>query len=154
MHGVNTSATLLHIPEVRSTDAAADDLSIPAFLRLTREQRHAGWERWLKRNGGYTNPWLDSGAKRDWRRPQSLTDEEWAYWQGLEQAKAEAKRIADEPRFEAMRAKAKEERDAKATVKAAVCASVTNAVAKRTPSGSKRRGLPARKKHRKKGSRK
>jgi hypothetical protein len=145
MHGVNTSATLLHIP---------DDLSIPAFLRLTREERHAGWERWLKRNGGYTNPWLDSGAKRDWRRPQSLTDEEWAYWQGLEQAKAEAKRIADEPRFEAMRAKAKEERDAKATVKAAVCASVTNAVAKRTPSGSKRRGLPARKKHRKKGSRK
>lgn len=98
------------------------DLSIPAFLRLTREQRRAGWEAWVRQHG-YSNPWLDQGTgKRDWRRPQSLTDEEWAYWCDVEARKAAAKRAEDEPRFEAMRAKAKADREERAALREAVAA--------------------------------
>lgn len=109
-----------------------DDLTIPAFLRLTAEQRREGWERWLASRGGrYTDPWRDGGegVKRDWTRPRSLTDEEWAYWQDVEARKAEAKREADQPRFEAMRAKAKEDWEARAAVREAVRASMSTTVA-------------------------
>lgn len=113
--------------------ATEDTLDIPAFLRFTREERRAGWERWLASRGGkFTDPWRDGAgaAKRDWRRPQSLTDEEWAYWCDVEARKAAAKREADEPRFEAMRAKAKEDREARASVRAAVRASIDATLAK------------------------
>lgn len=118
-----------------------DDLSIPAFLRLTREQRRQGWERWLAARGGrYTDPRGDGASrasgesKRDWRKPQSLSDEEWAYWLDIEARKAAAKLAADQPRFEAMRLKAKQERDEIAAVREQVRATTTTALAKQPQS--------------------
>lgn len=138
--------------------ADPDGLSLPDFLRINAEERRKGWERFLASRGGrYTDPWRDGGEgvqKRDWTRPRSLTDEEWAYWQDIEARKADAKREADQPRFEAMRAKAKEDKEARAAVREAVRASMSTTVAKRPRRAKKPPPKKAATKTRKKGRRK
>jgi uncharacterized protein YbaA (DUF1428 family) len=88
----------------------SDDLDIPAFLRVTQRRP---WKE-------VVFAWDDrKQPKRDWRRPKSMTDEEWAEWQEIEERKAAVQRALDEPRFQAMREKAAREREEINAVKAA-----------------------------------
>jgi hypothetical protein len=88
-----------------------DGLDIPAFLRVT-----------AKRPWKEVKPIAEAvgkSMKRDWRRPKSMTDEEWAEWREIEERKAAVQRALDEPRFQAMRAKQAAEKAEINAVKAA-----------------------------------
>jgi hypothetical protein len=87
-----------------------DGLDIPAFLRVTAPRP------WKEVTFTSTN---NTPAKRDWRRPKSMTDEEWAEWQEREERRAAVQRALDEPRFQAMREKAAAEKAEINAVKAA-----------------------------------
>jgi|SRR5213595_3943805 hypothetical protein len=82
-----------------------DDLDIPAFLKLTAEQRRAAWAR--------------QPAKPIPAFSREITDTERAYRASIEAQKAE-RRAADELRFRAMRAKAAAEKAERHAVKQAV----------------------------------
>jgi hypothetical protein len=79
-----------------------DDLTIPAFLRITQKRAP---DKWRAPAASLTE------AKRDWRRPKSMTDEEWQQLQAREAEEAERKKREGLARLAEYKERARLERE-------------------------------------------
>jgi hypothetical protein len=87
-----------------------DDLTIPGFLRITTKRAPDTWR---------APAASISEARRDWRRPKSMTDAEWEGLLRRERQEEERKKQEGLARLAEYKARAKAEREEIEAVKAA-----------------------------------
>jgi len=103
-----------------------DGLDIPAFLRISQDERREAWARYRTSGKPYANPRLDTGPGAVCRRLGCWTEADQRALEASQErsaAYAYAKRQEDEARWADLRAQAAKEKQDERDIQAAVAAS-------------------------------